>query len=167
MMSNRTDEHFLDTNVLIECHRVGCWKALAANYRLATVDKVLEECGTGGGRRQGYVNIDTNHVKAHVTCHPVSRKALADLRLRIAGQVSLDPGEEQLLAKAMTQPGLWRICSPDKALLRACWTLNYLDRVVSLGELLQAIGHQSKILLQYQYTRKWLEEKRTDFLLGS
>jgi hypothetical protein len=34
---------FVDTNVIIEAHRTGCWKALAASYDIHTVEAVREE----------------------------------------------------------------------------------------------------------------------------
>lgn len=162
-----TEEHYIDTNVVIECHRVGCWNALAGGHRLATVDKVIKECGAGGGRREGYVKVDVADVKNRVRSHAVSNQELAGLRLQLAGRVSLDPGEEHLLAKAVTDRGSWKICSPDNALIRACWVLGYLQRVISLDSLLQRVGFTPKIALQHQYTEKWLSRKRTDFLLES
>jgi predicted nucleic acid-binding protein len=160
-----TEEHLIDTNVTIECHRTGSWKALAADFTLATVDKVIEECATGGGRRDGYVSVDVETVRQQILVYTVTEKQLADLRLRLAGRVNLDPGEEHLLAQATTEQQPWRICSPDTALIRACRILNCLDRVVSLESLLTQIAFRTKIPLQRQYTANWLSEKKTDLLL--
>ena len=57
-MSTTATDDFFDTNVAIECHRIGAWDAFRARFKLITVEKVIEECGTGGGRREGYVKID-------------------------------------------------------------------------------------------------------------
>lgn len=162
-----TDEHYIDTNVVIECYRVGCWKALGSNYQLATVDKVIEECATGAGRREGYVQVDIDELKKGIRSHAVSNTELANLRLRLAGKVNLDPGEEHLLAKAVTNQASWSICSPDNALVRACWVLDCLNRVVSLESLLKHIGCSPRIPMQRQYTESWLSHKRTDLLLES
>lgn len=160
-----TEENYVDTNVVIECHRIGCWNALAGGSRLVTVHKVVEECGAGTGRREGYVKVDISNVKNRVQCRTVSNQDLASLRLQLAGQVSLDPGEEHLLAKAFSDKGEWKICSPDKALIRACLILGYLQRVISLESLLQKVGCTPKLTLQIQYTEKWLSQRRTDLLL--
>ncbi|MFZ4682513.1 MAG: hypothetical protein ACOYMS_08430 [Terrimicrobiaceae bacterium] len=160
-----TEENYVDTNVVIECHRIGCWNALAGGSRLTTVHKVIEECGAGAGRRKGYVTVDIENVKNRVQCCAVLNQDLAGLRLQLAGRVSLDPGEEHLLAKAVTERGSWKICSPDKALIRASWILGYLERVISLESLLQKIGFSPRVTLQNQYTERWLSQIRTDLLL--
>lgn len=159
-MRPSSDEHFVDTNVVIECHRSGCWEALARNYRLATVDKVIEECATGM-----HETMDIEKVRELVQTYDVSDCDLIQLRLDLRGRVFLDPGEEHLLAHAARQSGLWRICSPDGALVRATWLLGHLDRNVSLEFLLKSIGHAPKRPLRNQYTEKWLSQKRTDLEL--
>lgn len=160
-----TEENYVDTNVVIECHRIGCWNALAGGSRLTTVQKVIDECGAGAGRRKGYVDVDIANVKNRVKCCAVSNQDLAGLRLHLAGRVSLDPGEEHLLAKAVTDQSEWKICSPDNALIRASWILGYLQRVISLESLLQKIGFTPKVTLQNQYTERWLSQRRTALLL--
>lgn len=164
-MPRTIQEDYIDTNVVIESHRVSSWSALASGLSLATVDKVIEECATGGSRREGYAKIDIEQVKGHIQIYGVKEKELADLRLELAGRVNLDPGEEHLLAKAIAMAGSWRVCSPDSALVRACFILGYVDRVVSLESLLNQIGFRLTATLRRQYTEKWLSQKRTDLLL--
>jgi len=166
-MAASSNDHYIDTNVVIECFRVGGWKALASRHRLVTVDKVIKECAAGAGRRKGYVVVDAAGVKSQTQVHNVSPSELASLRLQLAGRVNLDPGEENLLAKAATDRGSWFICSPDGALVRACSLLNCVDRVVSLESLLAAAGFTPKTALQHQYTERWLSRKRTQLLLES
>jgi hypothetical protein len=163
-MSVSSDIHYVDTNVVIECHRVGCWGAITSNLKLATVDQVIQECGTGGGN-PNYVVVNVVSVREDVDSRSVTKKELVELRLQLCGRVSLDPGEEHLLARAIQDPTSWHICSPDNALVRGCWILNRLDRVISLEELLEVIGHIAKIPLKRQYTKSWLVGKRTDLLL--
>jgi hypothetical protein len=153
------------TNVAIECHRLGCWKAASSGLAVVTVEKVIEECGTGGGRREGYVEIDPSLMTQNIQILTVSRQELTDLRLQLAGRVSLDAGEEHLLAKVIKSKSRWRICSPDNALIRACWLLRHLDNVVSLEALLEQIGFRARTPLGLQYTAKWLSQKRTELLL--
>lgn len=156
-MRPSSDEHFVDTNVVIECHRTGCWEALARNYRLATVDKVIEEFATGM-----HETMDIEEVRKLVQTHHVSDGELIHLRLDLRGRVFLDPGEEHLLAHVAFQSGPWRICSPDGALIRATWLLGHLDRNVSLEFLLNSVGHTPAYPLRRQYTEKWLSGKRTE-----
>ncbi len=49
-MSARVDRGtpvLVDTNVIIESHRVGVWKALAGGYRVETVEDRVTETQTG------------------------------------------------------------------------------------------------------------------------
>jgi hypothetical protein len=164
MPASATDEYF-DTNVAIESHRVGAWKAIASAIGLITVEKVIEECGAGAGRREGYVEIDVAAMRTAVEVLKVTGQELTTLRLKLAGRVNLDAGEENLLAKSISGKGSWKICSPDNALIRACALLGHLENVISLEELLERIGFRCKIPLQRQYTKTWLSMKKTDLLL--
>ena len=37
----------VDTNVIIEAHRTGCWKVLASHFPIHTVEKIVEETDIG------------------------------------------------------------------------------------------------------------------------
>ena len=93
----------------------------------------------------------------------VTPEQVAELRFKLAGKVSLDPGEEALIAYACGHPDAWVICSPDKAAVRACFILGFLDRVVALEDLTESSG--IAVDLRRNYTRNWLANFRTDLLL--
>lgn len=48
----------VDTNVILEAHRVGCWVALTQYFALHTVEKVVEETQTGFQNRSPEQTID-------------------------------------------------------------------------------------------------------------
>jgi hypothetical protein len=163
-MLSPKEEDYVDTNVVIESHRVEGWNALASNRQLSTVAKVIEECATGSPLSKEYVVIDAESVRGRVKVYETTPRDCADLRLRLAGEVNLDAGEEALLAKAVVHQGKWTICSPDKALIRACSLLGYLNNVVSLEFLLSQVGFRLKTQLQRQYTTTWLSQIKSELL---
>ncbi len=48
----------VDTNVIIEAHRTGCWKGLTGYFAIHTVEKIVEETQTGYQNRDPEQTID-------------------------------------------------------------------------------------------------------------
>ena len=48
----------VDTNVILECWRVGAWRALTSGYRVETVEDCVIETQTGYQRRRPEQQID-------------------------------------------------------------------------------------------------------------
>ena len=48
----------VDTNVILECWRIGAWRALAGGYRVETVEDCVIETQTGFQRRAAEQQID-------------------------------------------------------------------------------------------------------------
>jgi len=57
-MARHTGPVLVDTNIIIECWRVGAWRALAGGYRLETVEACEAETQTGFQRRRPEQQID-------------------------------------------------------------------------------------------------------------
>jgi len=51
-MARRTGPVLVDTNIIIECWRIGAWKALAGGYAVETVATCFIETQTGAQRRR-------------------------------------------------------------------------------------------------------------------
>ena len=47
----------VDTNIIIESVRTGCWNALTTHFKVETVEKCCEEARTGEAHRPGYVKL--------------------------------------------------------------------------------------------------------------
>ncbi len=164
-MINREALVLLDTNVIIEAHRTGCWGGLSGRYCIATVEKCVEECDTGNQRRDNPVAVDTSALRKRIQVHQVTDKAMVELSLRYQGALDLDPGERELLALALTLSGAYFFCSPDKACVRAGHELGILNQFISLEELVEGAG--IRVTLRRNFTRKWMADFRSDLLLGS
>lgn len=48
----------VDTNAILECFRVGSWRALASGYSVETVEDCVTETQTGFQRRRAELQID-------------------------------------------------------------------------------------------------------------
>lgn len=86
----------MDTNIIIEAVRVGCWSALTAHYRVETVSKCCEEARTGNRRRAGYIEVTEEDLRTRLTVHRVSDIDLVHLVLQDAESFRLDDGERHL-----------------------------------------------------------------------
>ena len=157
-MPNNKTPVLIDTNVIIESHRVSAWKALAGGHRLETVEDCIIETQTGFQLRKQEQQILQEELREKLAAvHPVNDREYAELVVRIEG-IALDRGEESLWAHALGRNEDWLLCGPDKASLRCGVRLGYRERIISLEELLEKAGHKLKTPLFDNYTKKWLNK---------
>jgi hypothetical protein len=154
----------LDTNVIIEAHRVKCWNALAHNFQLETVEQCCIELATGNRRRPDYVVVDVEGIKKSLVIHSPNPKELAQVETKLQEPDLIDPGEKHLLAHAFAKPGVWYVSASDRAAVIAGHELGMLDRFVSLEALARALGITAQF--KNHFTEKWFSVLRTDILTG-
>lgn len=164
---------FIDTNIIIEAHRVGCWQAMCRRYEIETVEKCIEEALTGDWLDPRRVNIDRDELIAGMTAqHAVTQLELATFLIEHPECQGLDDGELHLLAylyaNGMLGEVLVLISTADKAAIVATGKLGGLDSLISLEELAIESGVQSKqvSLLANHYRRQWLDEVRVKIRLN-
>ncbi len=110
---------FVDTNAIIEAHRVKVWKRLSSQYNLATVEMCLQETQRGGDQSNPhYVEVPENETRAVVQLFSVTERSRIVTALHPGSNV-LDAGEFDLMALLINEilPGTaipYRICSPDE-----------------------------------------------------
>lgn len=147
----------VDTNAILECFRVGSWRALASGYSVETVEDCVTETQTGFQRRRAELQIDAAQLRASLKAvHAVEDAERAVVAVR-APDIALDVGERSLWAHALTRSDAWVLCGPDKASMRFGVRLGLKDRLIALESLLADAGHRSKETLKSAYTTKWLE----------
>ena len=148
----------VDTNTIIESHRVGSWRALAGGFRVETVEDCVTETQTGFQRRRKEQSIDAKELRGSLAAiYAVEDREHAELAVR-KGDIALDEGEEALWAHALGRNDVWVLCGPDTASLRCGVRLGFRERVVSLGEVLDGVRNRPKVDLRRQYTKKWLDK---------
>lgn len=144
----------IDTNAIIEAHRLNCWSNLISFFTIETVDMCARECATGQQHRT-YVQIDTNALRQSISVHDVTNAMRLELICREPSAVDLDDGEKDLLAFAMTlPPDAFLICSPDKACMMVAARLALIDQLVSLQKLADQVG-QGRLPFRQNYTEQW------------
>jgi len=154
----------VDTNVIIECHRIHSWRALTQRYRTETVETCLEESQTGAQTRNPEQQIDEGELRHSLAAvQLVSASDLAQAMARDGEIGALDPGEKHLWAHALTREDAWILCGPDGSSMRMGVRLGLRDRLVALEGLLDAIGHRPKPPLRNGYTNAWLKNKLNQF----
>lgn len=73
----------VDTNVIIESHRVNSWRALAGGYRVETVEECVAETQDGAPRRRPAQRIDGTALRDSLSAlHTVTNVERAELVLR-------------------------------------------------------------------------------------
>lgn len=155
----------MDTNTIIEAHRIRAWAALAEGWRVETVEDCVTETETGFQRRRPEQSIAVDKLRASLTAvHAVTDRQRAELALRVQ-DIALDVGEESLWAHAVGRSDRWVLCGPDKASLRCGVRLGFRERLVSLQELLNRVGHRPGVALKRHYTKKWLDGTLGEFVL--
>ena len=148
----------VDTNVIIEAHRIRAWRPLVGGHAVETVEDCVTGTQTGFQRRRREQQvIDGSQLRESLAnVHAVSDLERAELAVRVQG-IALDLGERSLWAHALRRAGSWVLCGPDKASLRCGVRLGFRERLVSLEGLLRDVGHRPKVALKRQYTREWLD----------
>jgi hypothetical protein len=155
-MPRHTGPVLVDTNVILECWRVGAWRALAGGYAVETVEDCVIETQTGFQRRRPERRIDEAVLRRSMArVHPVSQAELAAASVRDEMLSFLDPGERSLWAHALARTDAWLLCGPDKASLRLGIRLGFRDRLVALERLLDDVGHRPREALRQNYTKSW------------
>lgn len=158
-MARFTGPVLVDTNTIIEAHRVSGWKALASGYRLETVETVTMETHTGFQRRDPAQAIDQAALRASLkSIHPVSRAQEIALKLMLMElDIDLDAGEFALWAHLLERQGDWRLCGPDRASMKFGVKTGRRDRMVSLEALLADAGMgKTRPPLRDNHTKAWL-----------
>ena len=148
----------VDTNVIIECWRVGAWRALAGGYQVETVEDCVTETQTGFQRRRRERNIDAAALRQSLArVHEVTREQLAAAIVGDETLAFLDVGERSLWAHALTRSDTWVLCGPDRASLRFGIRLGFRDRLVALERLLSDVGYRPREALRPAYTTRWFD----------
>ena len=156
----------VDTNAILESHRVGSWRALSSGYGVETVEDCVTETQTGFQRRRSEQQIDLGALRTSLAAvHDVDNAARAVVAVQ-ATDIALDIGEQSLWAHALTRSDSWILCGPDKASMRFGVRLGYRDRLVALEWLLEGVGHRPRESLKPAYTTKWLEKVLGELFLS-
>lgn len=146
----------VDTNIILECWRLGAWRAFTGGYRVETVEDCVIETQTGFQRRREEQRIDNAALRASLAAvHQVKDVVRAAAIVREPMFSFLDLGEQSLWAHALTREDSWLLCGPDKASLRFGVRLGLRERLVALESLLQDVGHNASGL-RPAYTSGWL-----------
>ncbi len=150
----------VDTNVVLEAHRVGCWASLAQFFSLHTVEKVIEETQTGYQNRSIEEEIDPRKLRSSFRgIVEIDDLARAEFLIEYP-ETQLDPGERDLAiyAAGLDLDRVWWLNSPDNATLRHAKTRGWLDRLVSLEAMGKRVGQRPAV--RGNFTQAWLEQKR-------
>ena len=146
----------VDTNVILECWRIGAWRALTGGYRVETVEDCVIETQTGFQRRRPEQQIDEAALRSSLAAvQKVGDAERAAAVVREPMFSFLDLGEQSLWAHALSRKDEWVLCGPDKASLRFGVRLGLRERLTALEALLRDAGHNASGL-RPAYTSGWL-----------
>jgi hypothetical protein len=158
----------VDTNVIIEAHRTGCWNTIAGYFALETVEKVIEETQTGAQNRASETLIDQTKLRASMRHVENVTNGMRAQFHQAFPQALLDAGERDLLVYAgtLTVAEAWLLNSPDMAAMRHAHSRGWLDRLVSLEALNRHLRGKLGAALRDNYSEQWLSLRRTRLILG-
>ena len=163
-MERHTGPVLLDTNTILDAHKMGAWAALHNGYQLETVEDCVTETQTGFQRRKPEEQIDPVQLrKDFKAVNEVDDSQRTGVLVNADG-IALDPGELSLWAHALMRKDAWVLCGPDKASLRFGVRMKCRDRMISLERLLTEAGRSTKGLDE-KHTTKWLDRVLGEFVL--
>lgn len=153
----------VDTNIIIEAVRTGCWNALTGYYSVVTVVECRSEARSGDAFRPNYITVSDKDLGRMHDVVDVSATDRAKLSLAYETADALDLGERDLLAHALGREDNWQLSCSDRAAVIAALTLSWEQRLVTLEALLVPTGAQPE--LKRHYRDAWLRGVRTDWRL--
>lgn len=163
-MARHTGPVLLDTNTILDAHRIGAWAALQNGYQLETVEDCVTETQTGFQHRKPEEQIDPVQLRKDFNAvHEVDDSHRAVVCIHADG-IALDRGELSLWAHALARKDAWVLCGPDKASLRFGVRMKCRDRMISLERLLTEAGRSARGLDE-KHTTKWLSRVLGEFVL--
>lgn len=164
---------FVDTNVILEAFRTGCWAAICEHFAIETVEKCIEEALTGDPTEPGRVDVPSDVLIGGLAArHTVSKKELATFALKHSECQALDDGELHLLAwldaNGLLSKVMVLMSTADKAAIVATGRLDGLDALVSLEHLAKNSGatHGQLADLKDHYRTGWLDEIKVKVRFG-
>ncbi len=173
-MVPRGSKVFIDANAIAGAHGTGCLRAIAAVYRLHSTDLCIEEATRRNWFGQKLVCAEPGELKRLIRSCAMSEDEAAQLDFLIEGAVDLHAGEKGLLTLALAEgDAAWWLCGPDAGTLRALHHLAMhdqfcsMDRMCALETLAKGAGLRKRFEGdRFKLSEKWLQEKRTEILLG-
>jgi hypothetical protein len=164
---------FVDTNIILEAFRTGCWTAICQRYAVETVEKCIEEALTGDSDDPRRIHVEREDLVAGLAArHTVGKRELAALALDHPECHGLDEGELHLLAwlhaHELLHQVLVLVSTADKAAIVATDRLGGLDSLVSLEQLARDSGVTRGQIdsLARHYRSTWLDEIRFKVRFG-
>ncbi len=156
----------VDANVIIEGYRTATWATLAGAFGIETVEDCVTETRTGYQNRPREQWIEAAELRESLAeVHEVTDLERAELAVRVGG-IALDRGEESLWAHALGRSGTWLLSGPDRASMRAGVRLGFRESLVSVEELLEAVGHRARKELKQAYTKKWMRNVLSEMVIA-
>jgi hypothetical protein len=159
------DRVFMDTNAIIEAHRVKCWNAITTFFQIETVEECQKECASGNQQRREYVAVATGTFKETVVVHSVSNAMRASLISADPAAAVLGQGEKDLISRLFGQQGNWFACTPDKASVASMFRLDLARRITALETLADLAGMR-RLKFRDNFTKRWLHAVKADLQLG-
>jgi len=156
----------VDTNVILECWRIGAWKAFSSGYAVETVEDCVIETQTGYQRRRAEQQIDQATLQASLAAvHKVSDSERAAAAVRNVLFSYLDVGEQSLWAHTLARSDAWVLCGPDTASMRFGVRVSFRDRLVALENLLHDVGYRQTSALRINYKSGWLAKTLAELVM--
>lgn len=163
---NRDDVILVDTNVIIEAHRVSILNEILGSLNLATVCKCIEETQTGAQNRDPRFNIDESLLRARMQIFSPTDEEILLASMQRPGLADVDAGELHLLTQANQMNGnVWFVSSPDRHPMRLAIEYGWRDRLVSLEALYRLANANRRVSFRENFTEAWHQRVCAEFLM--
>ncbi|MBU2774270.1 hypothetical protein HMI48_10385 [Acidithiobacillus ferrooxidans] len=163
---------FLDTNIIIESFRIGCWNEICERHSIETVEKCVEEAMTGDQCDPQRVDVDSNQLNSRIS---VIHQVTTEMRLRFLEKhpngEGLDDGELHLLAflsaNDLFENAIVLLSTADRAAIVVAAEMvsntNGLDSLVSLEYIagLSGVSQRKSKMMKKHYLKEWLSDVKT------
>ncbi|MDN7126923.1 hypothetical protein J6J34_00865 [Pseudidiomarina sp. 1ASP75-14] len=165
---NRDDLILVDTNVIIEAHRVSILNEMMGCLNLATVDMCIIETQTGAQNRDPKFTIDEMLLREKMKIYSPGDEQILLASMQYSGIADVDDGERHLLTQASLLLGaeVWFLSSPDRHPMRLAIEYGWRDHLVSLEQVYRLANASRKVTLRDNFTETWHQRVCAEFVLN-
>jgi hypothetical protein len=157
---------YVDTCVVIEAVRTNCWNAVAGHFEIRTVEAVSQELTKKPAIVHSYVKVDMNTFQKQSSIEKCPHQELLQAGSKSQRIWEPDKGEQDLLAHVFClQSAELLVTTGDGLAVNVACALGLSDSLISLEEVAEKCGQRPK--LNYWFTKSWLQNQKTSFLLDT
>jgi hypothetical protein len=157
----------LDTGSIVKLFQLDIWDEFIAKCDVTITRTVADEAKYASLEFEDIrIDLESNENQGLISVIDVDIQVVKNFydKFDLLYKAIIDPGEKETLAFLYNSSEDWFVCAADKAVFRVLGLLGLGNKGVSLEEILEEVGLQRNMRLQYtkNFREKWTQIGQVD-----